>query len=130
MVLDDGRGPARWKVSTLKGQLELQAKIRRTVEINPDIPLYVIASRFRINVGKLREYLSDVIPYPSSYKLTANRISQTLEQVAENRDAGRAWCKHCAAWFDGENFYLSGNLTLKHYAEKCERSARKRKGKK
>jgi len=130
MVLDDGRGPSRWKVNTLEGQLELKAKIRRTVEINPDIPMYVIAQRFRMTVAKLREYLSDVIPYPSSYKLTANLIPQTLEQVAENRDAGRAWCKYCVEWFDEDKFYLSGNLTLKHFADKCERSARKRKGKK
>ena len=111
-------------MKTLESELMFQRRVIKARTDNPDLPVAALCERFGIYPQRLRTLLSGSIPYPARYKIVARRIKRPVEEVAENKDAKRSWCKECVGWFQNTEFYDSGNLTLIHYAHLCVRSRR------
>ena len=111
----------RLNAKTLASELRLQARVKKTWDENPGMTMTILAERFGANVPRMKALLSDAVPYPPGYKLTAGRIGRSVEEVAENKEAGRCWCRDCQAWGPGAEFYDSGNLSRRHYAYACVR---------
>ena len=124
MVLARGRKALgrREGISLLAETRDLQDRVRRAVETNPDIPKYVLAQRFGLTAYRMAEFLAEDPVYPTSYKMIAGRIRRPIEEVTKHMELGERWCRHCRAWFVGDQFYFDTSFV--HYAALCKRGKR------
>jgi len=110
----------RWK--TLAETLELKRKVREYRTKNIDLTQAHVSARFGITEERFRRLLTDEIPYPARYKQAAARLRKyglSIEEVAENYEAGKRYCKACEAWKTQKEFNRVGSETLKHRSIYC-----------
>ena len=114
-------------MTPLEIQIELQKRVKRTRKENPDVADITIAKRFGIGLMKFRQLLTDEIPYPSSYKISAKRIGLSVEYVAAFKERGEHWCHHCKKPFPRDQFKDGGSGISRHTSSLCVKGKRKKK---
>ena len=114
-------------MTPLEIQIELQKRVKRTRRDNPDVADITIAKRFGIGIMKFGQLLTDEIPYPTSYKITAKRIGLPIEFVSEFKERGEHWCTHCKKPFPLIQFKDGGSGVSRHASAYCVKGKRKKK---
>ena len=112
-------------MTPLEQELALQKRVKKSVNDNPDIPLYLVAKRFGIGEMKLQNLLKDEIPYPHQYKISAKRTGLSIEFVTEYKEKGHHWCPFCEGAFDMSQFNNGGSGISRHTAKYCAKYKKK-----
>ena len=113
-------------MTPLEKEIALQKKVQKAVKDNPDVPLYQTAKRFGVGEIKLRNLLTDEIPYPSSYRIAAKRTGLPIEFVSEYKEKGHHWCPYCEKAFALTQFRNGGSGVSRHTYRYCVKGKKKK----
>jgi hypothetical protein len=112
-------------MTPLEEAKKLQKKVQKGRREDPDISDRVLAKRHGIGLMKLGQLLTDEIPYPTSYKISAKCTGLPIEFVSEFKERGEHWCTHCKNTFPVEQFKDGGSGVSRHASAYCVKGKRK-----
>ena len=109
------------KLLKFSDHLDLQKKIKKYMQQNPDLTKAQVSSRFGIGRDLLKKYLKDEPPYPRGYLQTATRIDRPIEEVCYHKDRDEHWCRYCKGWFPVTQFRGGGSDISRHLSKFCKK---------
>ena len=105
--------------------LELQKKVQKYRQQNPDLTKAQVGKRFSLSRDMVNKYLRDEPPYPRGYLQTATRIGRPIEEVCYHKDRDEHWCRYCEGWFPARQFRGGGSDKSRHLHEFCVKGQKK-----
>ena len=106
--------------SPMAEEQELQKRLMHCRRINAGMTISDLQRRFGIGKDRIKQLLTGDPAYPKVYRLIAKHIGRPLSEVAEKKELGLDFCKHCVEWFPRSQFHRSPGRTSVHSRRSCD----------